>query len=75
MKVKKDHHHQIITNSGKGIILNLLLVVPRLLKFSRLAQFLTPEDENHFNITHKKENVVDLTGLLRRKKENTPAGS
>lgn len=40
-----------LTNlSSSLMILNILLLIPKLIKFSKLAQFLTVEDQHHFGI-------------------------
>ncbi|EAR94555.2 transmembrane protein, putative (macronuclear) [Tetrahymena thermophila SB210] len=50
-----------------GMVLNLLLVIPKLMKFSRLFQFLTIEDQQNFGIIPKKAQLGDIANIFKNR--------
>ncbi|KAL4500954.1 hypothetical protein ABPG73_013692 [Tetrahymena malaccensis] len=53
-----------------GMVLNLLLVIPKLMKFSRLFQFLTVEDQQNFGIIPKKAQLGDIANIFKNRFNN-----
>ncbi|KAL4511596.1 hypothetical protein ABPG72_012441 [Tetrahymena utriculariae] len=50
-----------------GMVLNLLLIIPKLMKFSRLFQFLTVEDQQNFGIIPRKAQLGDIANIFKNR--------